>query len=157
LRLRAFLAVTLSQLIVSACGTGAPPNSASLPVAPPSPAAPAPAPVAPTPAPAPAPTPDGNRAPTISGQDVCISPLDADHVFDLVLNDRDGDDVRWTAEKQQDQGTLAQRGGGPVAAGTRITVVYSPPRGRADENWITVVATDGRGGRTVKRLYVKNG
>ena len=98
-----------------------------------------------------------NNSPTITGQDVCISPLNADHVFDLQLRDRDGDEITWTAEKREGRGTLHQKRGGPVAAGTTITIVYSPPAGLADENWITVTATDSRGGTAIKRLYVKNG
>ncbi len=98
-----------------------------------------------------------NYSPTISGQDVCISPLNADHVFDLALWDRDGDAISWRAEKRDGQGRLLTVRGGPVASGTTITIVYSPPADRVDENWITVTATDSRGGRATKRLYVKNG
>ncbi len=37
-----------------------------------------------------------------------------------------------------------------------MTLVYSPPHARADENWLTVTATDARGAASSKRLYVKN-
>ena len=35
-------------------------------------------------------------------------------------------------------------------------MIYSPPHARADENWITVKATDARGASVSERLYVKN-
>ena len=44
-----------------------------------------------------------------------------------------------------------------MPAGTSVTLVYSPPLDRADENWITVTARDARGAVKVKRLYVKSG
>ena len=113
----------------------------------------APVVVAPSPTPPPAP----NGAPTIAGDDRCIGALGTDHVFVLVLDDPDGDAVAWEAEKDHDQGRLHQARGGPVPAGTCVTLVYSPPLDRADENWITVRARDARGAVTVKRLYVKNG
>jgi hypothetical protein len=43
-----------------------------------------------------------------------------------------------------------------VPAGTTVTLVYSPPLDRADENWITVTARDTRGAVASKRLYVKS-
>lgn len=102
------------------------------------------------------PPPAPNGAPTIAGDDRCIGTLGTDHVFVLVLDDPDGDAVAWEAEKDFGQGRLHQAKGGPVAAGTSVTLVYSPPLDRADENWITVTARDARGAETVKRLYVKN-
>lgn len=116
-------------------------------------AATAPATVAAAPSPAPAP----NAAPTISGDDRCIGALGADHVFVLVLDDPDGDAVAWEADKDHGQGRLDQSRGGPLAAGTSLTLVYSPPLDRPDENWITVTARDARGAVTSKRLYVKSG
>ena len=118
-----------------------------------SPAAPAVVAAAPSPTPPPAP----NGAPTIAGDDRCIGALGASHVFVLELNDPDGDAVAWEAEKDGFQGRLEQANGGPVAAGTSVTLVYAPPLDRADENWITVTARDARGAATVKRLYVKSG
>lgn len=35
-----------------------------------------------------------------------------------------------------------------MPAGTSVTLVYSPPGDRADENWITVTARDARGAAT---------
>lgn len=152
MNLRTAVTAGLSLGVLAGCGRAAPPTLPAPPPAPVSAPAPAPSPVVPSPPAEVAP----NRAPTISGPAECISPLDADHIFDLELADRDGDPIRWTAEKQEASGTLHQAGGGPVPSGTTVTLVYSPPSGRRDENWITVTATDGRGGRTVKRLYVKN-
>ena len=117
-------------------------------------AASAPALVAAAPSPTPPPAPNG--APTIAGDDRCIGALGTDHVFVLVLDDPDGDAVAWEAEKDSDLGRLHQLEGGPVPAGTSVTLVYSPPLDRADENWITVTARDARGAVTVKRLYVRN-
>jgi hypothetical protein len=156
--LRSVVSLGLVLAGVVGCGQGAPTTpdapapvvAAPVAVVPPAaePAAAPPAPVAPE---------SPNRPPTISGQDVCISPLNADHVFDLALRDRDGDTITWTAEKRDGQGRLHQSRGGPVASETTITIVYSPPADRADENWITITATDSRGGTATKRLYVKNG
>jgi len=108
-------------------------------------------------APSATPPPAPNGAPTIAGDDRCIGALGTDHVFVLVLDDPDGDTVAWDAEKDRDQGRLHQLKGGPVPAGTSVTLVYSPPLDRADENWISVTARDARGATTVKRLYVRSG
>ena len=153
---RRVMSLVVSAVCVVGCGSSAPTQPAPVEI----PAAvvvPPPVQAAP---PAPAPTPEAsaspNRPPTISGQDVCISPLNADHVFELVLKDRDGDTISWTAEKREGTGRLHDPRGGPVASEATIRIVYSPPRDRADENWITVTATDSRGGTATKRLYVKN-
>jgi len=134
--------VVLASALACACGGGLPTE-----------APPPPAPAVPAPSAAAAP----NLAPTISGDDRCIGALGASHVFVLVLDDPDGDAVSWDAEKDGFQGRLEQAKGGPVAAGTSVTLVYAPPLDRADENWITVTARDARGAATVKRLYVKSG
>jgi hypothetical protein len=137
--------VSLGLVIVGLVGCGQ-----TAPTAPGAPALvwPAPAPVAPE---------SQNQPPTISGEDVCISPLNTDHVFELALRDGDGDTIEWTAEKREGTGRLHTVRGGPVAPGTSVTIIYSPPAGRADENWITITATDSRGGTATKLLYVKNG
>lgn len=137
--------LVLATAIAFGCGGGLPTE------APPPPVAVA---VAPTPAPTAA---APNRAPTISGDDRCIGALGTDHVFVMVLDDPDGDAVSWEAEKDADRGRLQQAKGGPVPAGTSVTLVYSPPLDRADENWITLTARDSRGATSVMRLYVKNG
>jgi len=133
--------VVLASALACACGGGLPTEAPP----PPAPAVPAPSAAAP------------NLAPTISGDDRCIGALGASHVFVLVLDDPDGDAVSWDTEKDGFQGRLEQAKGGPVAAGTSVTLVYAPPLDRADENWITVTARDARGAATVKRLYVKSG
>jgi len=98
-----------------------------------------------------------NSAPTISGEDRCLGALGVDHVFELRLDDADGDAVSWEAETERDLGRLHAVRGGPLPAGASVTLVYSPPPGRPDENWITVTARDARGATASKRLYVKNG
>jgi len=138
------LGIVLSTCVACGCA-GAPPTEPSRP-----------APAAATPVPSSSPAAAPNRAPTISGDDRCIGKLGTDHVFDLVLGDPDGDAVSWEAEKDADHGLLHATKGGPVPAGTSVTLVYSPPHGHADENWITVTATDARGATAHKRLYVKN-
>ncbi len=143
--MQARLGVVLLPFLTASCG-GARPTEPSRP----SPAVAAFA----TPAP-PASPAASNAAPTISGDDRCIGRLGTDHVFDMVLGDADGDAVSWEAEKDHAQGRLHTTKGGPVPAGTSVTLVYSPP-GHADENWITLTATDVRGAITRKRLYVKN-
>jgi hypothetical protein len=137
--------LVLAAAVACGCG-GAEPDVVAA-------SAPAPAAAAPSPTPPPAP----NAAPTVAGDDRCIGALGADHVFVLVLDDPDGDAVAWEAEKDHGQGRLHQAKGGPVAAGTSVTVTYSPPLDRVDENWITVTARDARGATSVKRLYVKSG
>ena len=153
--LRSVVSLGLAVACLVGCGQTTP-NQPSPPAAP-QPAVVQPAADPAKPAPAPAVPSSPNNSPTISGQDVCISPLNADHIFDLALRDRDGDTIEWTAEKREGQGRLLTVRGGPVASGTTITIVYSPPADRADENWITVTARDSRGGTATKRLYVKNG
>jgi len=155
--LRSVVSLGLSVVSLVGCGTTAPNEPAPVAAPPVAVVQPAPEPPPPSPSPSPVAPASPNNSPTITGQDVCISPLNADHVFDLQLRDRDGDEITWTAEKREGRGTLHQKRGGPVAAGTTITIVYSPPAGLADENWITVTATDSRGGTAIKRLYVKNG
>jgi hypothetical protein len=111
---------------------------------------------APQPAPRPAVAAAPNAVPTISGEDRCIGALGVDHVFELRLDDGDGDPVSWEAEADSDHGRLHATRGGPIAAGSSVTLVYSPPGGRPDENWITFTARDARGAEATKRLYVKN-
>ncbi len=142
-------AIVLAMGMACACGGAAPPGE---PTRPPAAAVAVASPAAPTPSPA----AGQNSAPTISGEDRCIGALGTDHVFHLMLDDGDGDAISWTAEKDDSQGLLHQTKGGPVPAGTTVTLIYSPPNGRADENWLTVTATDARGASSSKRLYVKN-
>ena len=78
-------------------------------------------------------------------------------MFELRLDDADGDAVSWEAETERDLGRLHAVRGGPLPAGASVTLVYSPPPDRPDENWITVTARDARGATASKRLYVKNG
>lgn len=131
-------------VLSSGCGGGSPtPTAPSVPL----PAAPAAPPATLATAP--------NQAPAISGDPVCISPLGVDHTFELTLTDEDGDAVQWTAQADQPSGTLVPARGGPVAAGSKVILVYSPPAG-PDENWITFTATDARGATATLRLYVKN-
>ncbi len=139
------VAVVLLPFLIAACGGARPTEPSRVASA---------AAASATPAPSASPA-ASNAAPTISGDDRCIGKLGTDHVFDLVLADADGDAISWEAEKDHAQGRLHATRGGPVAAGTSLTLVYSPP-GHADENWITLTATDARGATTSKRLYVKN-
>ena len=131
-------AIVAAMGMACACGGAAPPGE---PTRPPAAAGAVASPAAPTPSPA----ARQNSAPTISGEDRCIGALGTDHVFHLVLDDPESDAVSWTAEKDDTQGLLHQTKGGPVPAGTTVTLVYSPPHGRADENWLTLTATDTRG------------
>ena len=142
-------AIVLAMGMACACGSAAPPGE---PTKPPAAAVAAAPPATPTPSPA----AGQNSAPTISGEDRCIGAIGADHVFNLMLDDGDGDAISWTAEKDGTQGLLHQTKGGPVPTGTTVSLVYSPPHGRSDENWLTVTATDARGATTSKRLYVRN-
>ncbi len=141
-------AIVLAMGMACACGGAAPPGE---PTRPPAAAVAAASPPAPTPSPAAVP----NSAPTISGEDRCVGSLGTHHIFRLMLDD-DGDAISWTAEKDGRQGQLHQTKGGPVPPGTSVTLVYSPPQDRPDENWLTVTATDARGASATKRLYVKN-
>jgi hypothetical protein len=103
-----------------------------------------------------APASTANAAPTISGPDKCISPLGEDHIFDLEFKDQDGDAISWTATKRHASGRLNVVDGGPFASGTAVRLIYFPPRGEGDENWITVTATDARGATAEMKLFVKN-
>ncbi len=141
-------AIVLVLGMACGCGGAARPGE---PTAPPAALVAVATPAAPTPSPAARP----NSAPTITGEDRCIGALGTDHVFHLVLDDGEGDAIAWTAEKDAAQGLLHQTKGGPVASGTSVTLVYSPP-GHTDENWLTLTATDTRGASSSKRLHVKN-
>jgi hypothetical protein len=97
-----------------------------------------------------------NSAPSILGDEVCVGPAGREHVFPLQLTDPDGDAIHWRAETVEPRGVLSPLSGTALAAGTVINLVYSPPSGK-DENVILVIAEDGRGGTTVKRLLARSG
>src|SRR6185436_10368625 len=145
------VAVVIVTVGACACGRSVQPAGPSLPQAfGPVPVA---APAQPTTTP---PSAAANSAPTISGPDKCFLGLGEDHVFDLEFKDQDGDAISWTAEKAHARGVLNVAAGGPFASGTTVRLVYSPPRGEADENWVTVTAVDARGATGEMKLYVKN-
>ena len=145
MRARDAVAVVIATAGACACGGSSQPAGPSLPQASGAPLAQT------TPPPARA-----NAAPTISGPDKCISGLGEDHIFDLEFKDEDGDAISWTAEKAYASGVLSSTSGGPFASGTAIRLIYFPPRGKADENWVTVTAIDARGAATAMKLFVKN-
>ena len=145
--MRAWAAAVIVLVTAGTCACGSvQPTAPSLPQA-----------VGPVQVAAPAqPTAAANAAPTISGPDKCVMGLSEDHVFDLEFKDQDGDAISWTAEKAYGTGVLNLTSGGPFASGTTIRLVYSPPRGKGDENWVTVTAVDARGATGEMKLFVKN-
>jgi hypothetical protein len=104
----------------------------------------------------PIPSPRANSAPAILGDDVCIGAMGMDHIFELELSDAEGDAIRWAAVKTEPRGTLHAAEGERVDSGSRIRIVYSPPAGLRDENWITVTATDDHGASSSRELYARS-
>jgi hypothetical protein len=104
-----------------------------------------------------APTVAANAAPEVIGDELCVGPVGARHVYPLRLVDPDGDGLAVRAEAVEPRGEVHPRAISGLSSPAGIEIVYEPPPDRPDENVILLTVTDARGATTIRRLVARSG